>query len=272
MRWFGLKLRNTQLRSPRRATLASAWRRPSALGGIGAAVFVFEFEFRFGLLLLLELEFGFDLLLEFEFGFYFVGGVQGNRPTPLSAVLATKCRVECHGVAVVVDMWIVLPQPGHTENERVREGCDVECELFDVARDADCSCVEMGDGASRGVVAVGHYHGCGRGLQFVGHWSIFVEFFLNAIALTTPIYQSPLCHKPLSVPHIHISILQTRVFRLESLLHFWWFGGHYGGRRRGPQGHSWALPFSDCCIPTAATFHRLLLRQFQAEWPSCLHP
>ena len=55
-------------------------------------------------------------------------------------------RVECHNVVVKIDAGVVLPQPGHAENKRVRKGCDVECELFDMACDAERSPVEMGNG------------------------------------------------------------------------------------------------------------------------------
>ena len=53
------------------------------------------------------------------------------------AMLATEIRLERHSVRVIIDTRIVLSEPRHTDDERVRKGGDVQGNSLFVPRYAD---------------------------------------------------------------------------------------------------------------------------------------
>jgi hypothetical protein len=49
----------------------------------------------------------------------------------------------------------------------------------------------------------------------MGCLDILGELSLNAIALTTPVYQTLLCRPTLTVLHAHVHVVQTCILRLR---------------------------------------------------------
>jgi len=134
------------------------------------------------------------------------------------AMLATEIRLERHSVRVVIDTGVVLSEPGHTDDEGVRKGGDVQGNSLFVPRYADRREVVVRYWASGGLVTVGHYHDSWGGFQFVGRQDILGKFSSNAIALTTSVYQTSSCRKVLTVPHAHIDVMQACVLRVQFFL------------------------------------------------------
>ena len=129
--------------------------------------------------------------------------------------------------------------------------CLVEAIQFDITTDTQFNGVVVGNRAGGRERTIGHDHTRGERLWDMRGEAAFRDFIIDAIALTTPVQQSP-CFVPASslcILELHVYIKQTVVFWLND-------GGFrldrrdlncrglWGPGRKGPRGHSSVRSFS----------------------------